>query len=46
MIKAGVFGKGLASTVDPKQLGFAAAVLNPHFGMVFLPTGKPLGIFK
>lgn len=26
--------------------GSAAAVLNPHFGRVFLPTGKPLGIFK
>jgi len=114
LIKAGVFGKALASTVDPKQLGFAfvgylifslfmtigatethkvlfsifvlidflfiglslksfgimpefahnlaayselliallsfygsaAAVLNPHFGRVFLPVGKPFGIFK
>lgn len=114
MIKAGVFGKSLAETVDPKQLGFAflgyliftifmtigameankvlfiifflinflflgltlnsfgimgefshelaavsefliaifsfygsaAAVLNPHFGRVFLPVGKPFGIFK
>lgn len=30
-------------------LGFyasAAAVLNPHFGRVVLPVGKPLGIFK
>ncbi|KOA21482.1 succinate-acetate/proton symporter SatP [Clostridium homopropionicum DSM 5847] len=26
--------------------GSAAAVLNPHFGRVFLPVGKPLGIFK
>ncbi len=26
--------------------GSAAAVLNPHFGKTFLPTGKPLGIFK
>jgi succinate-acetate transporter protein len=114
LIKAGVFGKELASTADPKQLGFAfvgylifslfmtigaaethkvlfiifilidflflglalstfkimpeftheiaaysellislfsfygsaAAVLNGHFGKVFLPVGKPLGIFK
>lgn len=23
-----------------------AAVLNPHFGRVFLPVGKPFGIFK
>lgn len=114
MIKNGVFGEVLASSVDPKQLGFAylgylifsifmtvgamethkvlfiifvlidflfvgltlssfeiatefthnlaaysellialfsfygsaAAVLNPHFGRVFLPVGKPFGIFK
>lgn len=114
LIKAGVFGKELAATVDPKQLGFAyvgyliftifmtigaaethkvlftifclidclfiglsmssfgilpefshkfaaiselliaiasfygsaASVLNPHFGRVFLPVGKPLGVFK
>jgi succinate-acetate transporter protein len=114
LIKAGVFGQALASTVDPKQLAFAyvgylifslfmtigaaethkvlfiifvlidflfiglalstfgimkdfshelaaysellialmsfygcaAAVLNPHFGRVFLPVGKPFGIFK
>lgn len=26
--------------------GSAAAVLNKHFGYVFLPVGKPLGIFK
>lgn len=26
--------------------GSAASVLNTHFGKVFLPTGKPLGIFK
>lgn len=26
--------------------GFAAAVLNAHFGRVFLPVGKPFGIFK
>ena len=26
--------------------GSAAAVLNTHFGRVFLPTGKPFGIFK
>ena len=26
--------------------GSAAVVLNTHFGRVFLPTGKPLGIFK
>lgn len=26
--------------------GFAAAVLNTHFGRVFLPVGKPFGIFK
>lgn len=26
--------------------GSAAAVLNGHFGRVFLPIGKPLGIFK
>ncbi|MBC8059054.1 MAG: acetate uptake transporter [Clostridiaceae bacterium] len=26
--------------------GCAAMVLNPHFGRVFLPVGKPLGIFK
>ena len=26
--------------------GSAAAVLNPHFGRVFLPVGKPFGIFK
>ena len=26
--------------------GAAASVLNPHFGRVFLPTGKPFGIFK
>jgi len=26
--------------------GSAAAVLNPHFGRIFLPVGKPLGIFK
>lgn len=26
--------------------GAAAAVLNAHFGRVFLPTGKPFGIFK
>lgn len=25
---------------------FAASVLNAHFGRVFLPIGKPLGIFK
>ena len=114
MIKLGVFGENLASTVDPKQLGFAylgyliftiymtigamethkvlftifclidvlfigltlstfgiayefthalagyaellialvsfygsaACVLNAHFGRVFLPVGKPFGIFK
>jgi succinate-acetate transporter protein len=114
LIKAGVFGQALASTVDPKQLAFAyvgylifslfmtvgaaethkvlfiifvlidflfiglslstfgimkdfshelaaysellialmsfygsaAAVLNPHFGRIFLPVGKPFGIFK
>lgn len=26
--------------------GSAACVLNAHFGKVFLPVGKPLGIFK
>ncbi|ANE47662.1 membrane protein [Paenibacillus swuensis] len=26
--------------------GSAAAVLNPHFGKVFLPIGKPFGWFK
>lgn len=26
--------------------GSAACVLNPHFGRVFLPVGKPMGIFK
>ena len=26
--------------------GCAAMVLNPHLGRVFLPVGKPLGIFK
>ncbi len=26
--------------------GSAASVLNHHFGKVFLPTGKPFGIFK
>jgi len=26
--------------------GSAAAVLNPHFGQVVLPVGKPFGIFK
>ena len=26
--------------------GAAASVLNPHFGRVFLPIGKPFGIFK
>lgn len=26
--------------------GSAAAVLNTHFGRVFLPVGKPFGIFK
>ena len=26
--------------------GSAAAILNPHFGRVFLPVGKPFGIFK
>ncbi|TCO74550.1 acetate uptake transporter [Marinisporobacter balticus] len=26
--------------------GSAAAVLNPHFGRVVLPVGKPFGIFK
>lgn len=26
--------------------GCGAAVLNPHFGRVFLPVGKPFGIFK
>lgn len=26
--------------------GSAAAVLNSHFGKVFLPVGKPFGIFK
>jgi uncharacterized protein len=114
MIKAGVFGQGLAAGIDPKQLGFAylgyliftifmtvgaaetnkvlfiifflinflflglsldsfglmkgfshelaaysefliaifsfygsaASVLNPHFGRVVLPIGKPFGIFK
>lgn len=114
LIQLGVFGKALASTVDPKQLGIAfvgylifsifmtigamethkvlftifvlidvlfiglalttfgvapetthqiaafaellialfsfygaaAAVLNPHFGKVVLPVGKPFGIFK
>lgn len=25
---------------------FGAAVLNTHFGKVFLPVGKPFGIFK
>lgn len=25
--------------------GSAAAILNPHFGRVFLPVGKPFGIF-
>lgn len=26
--------------------GCGATVLNPHFGRVFLPVGKPFGIFK
>lgn len=26
--------------------GSAASVLNPHFGRIFLPVGKPFGIFK
>lgn len=26
--------------------GSAAAVLNNHFGKVFIPVGKPFGIFK
>ena len=26
--------------------GFAASVLNPHFGKTFMSVGKPLGIFK
>ncbi len=26
--------------------GAAASVLNNHFGKVFLPVGKPFGIFK
>ena len=26
--------------------GCGAAVLNKHFGKVFLPVGKPFGIFK
>lgn len=26
--------------------GFGASVLNTHFGRVFLPVGKPFGIFK
>lgn len=26
--------------------GAAAAVLNPHFGKVFIPVGQPFGIFK
>jgi uncharacterized protein len=26
--------------------GCAATVLNPHFGRIFLPVGKPFGIFK
>ena len=26
--------------------GSGAAVLNEHFGKVFLPIGKPFGIFK
>ena len=26
--------------------GCGAAVLNAHFGKVFLPVGKPFGIFK
>ncbi len=26
--------------------GSAATVLNQHFGRIFLPIGKPLGIFK
>jgi len=26
--------------------GAAASVLNPHFGKVFIPVGKPFGIFK
>lgn len=26
--------------------GCGAAVLNTHFGRVFLPVGKPFGIFK
>jgi uncharacterized protein len=26
--------------------GSAAAVLNSHFGRVFLPVGKPFGMFK
>lgn len=26
--------------------GFAANVLNNHFGRIFLPVGKPFGIFK
>ena len=26
--------------------GCGAAVLNTHFGKVFLPVGKPFGIFK
>lgn len=26
--------------------GSAAAVLNPHFGKVFIPVGQPFGIFK
>lgn len=26
--------------------GSAASVLNPHFGRVFIPVGKPFGIFK
>lgn len=26
--------------------GSAAAVLNPHFGKIFIPVGQPFGIFK
>jgi len=26
--------------------GSAAAILNAHFGRIFLPVGKPMGIFK
>ncbi|CAI8826656.1 putative membrane protein [Brevibacillus sp. IT-7CA2] len=51
LVKLGVFGETLAAYAEMgiallSFYGAGAAVLNNHFGKVFLPVGRPFGIFK